>query len=127
MSDPILIFPCGMPQSIAFLDQALANGLTVVGASSLKYEPHAKLYPEWKYLPYITDPTFGIAFKELIDLYNIKAIFSPNIVVWQYLNNLCISEKQVRLLNPNPFDEEIRPYQSAFQLASAVIDDNKPI
>ena len=124
MSDPILIFPCGMPQSIAFLDQALANGLTVVGASSLKYDPHAKLYPEWTYLPYITDPTFGIVFKELIDLYNIKAIFSPNIVVWQYLNNLCIPDNQVRLLNPNPYDEQIRPYQSAFQLAGEVIDDN---
>ena len=124
MANSILIFPCGMPQSIAFLNQSLANGLKVVGASSLNYDPDAHMYPEWAFLPYVTDPTFSSALKDLIDLYDIHAIFSPNIVVWQVIHELCSAESKIRLLNPNPYDEQIRPYHAALQLAGSIIDDN---
>jgi len=124
MANSILIFPCGLPQSIAFLDQALANGLKVVGASSLRYDPQAHLYPKWVFLPYVTDAAFLSSLKNLIEKYDIHAIFSPNIVVWQYLNDFCLAESPVRLLNSNPYDEQIRPYHSALQLAGSIHDDN---
>jgi hypothetical protein len=43
---PTLIFPAGMPGALDFLERALAEGQSVVGASSLPYDPAQKHYPE---------------------------------------------------------------------------------
>ncbi len=112
-----------MPQSLSFLEQALGNGLEVIGASSLRYDPHANRYPVWKYLPYISEASFDESLQLIIESNNISAIFSPNIVIWERLNQFCIKYKKVRLLNPNPYDEQIKPYYSALQLAESVIND----
>ena len=86
MVRPVLIFPAGMPRSLAYLERALADGQRVIGSSSLGHDPARVRYPEWAHLPYITADDFDEALRRVISAFDIGGIFTPNPVVWDYLN-----------------------------------------
>ena len=86
MANPVLIFPAGMPRSLAYLERALAEGQPVIGSSSLGHDPARERYPRWVHLPYVTAPDFDQALRQAIADFGIGGIFTPNPVVWDYLH-----------------------------------------
>jgi hypothetical protein len=110
-----------MPSSIDYLNKCKKNGRNVIGSSSLTYDSARELYQNWASLPYITDLTFDEALQELIQKYEISEIYTPNLVVWNYLEkNLSRIKKGVTLANSSPVDEVLGGYRSAIQKANKI-------
>lgn len=113
-SQPILIFPGGMPKSLEFLAQCRAQNREVIGASSLTYDVAAKEYRRWLYLPFVTDPGFTEKLKEAVEREGIAGIYTPNLVIWQLLHRvLPVIAPRVALLNDSPLSTELARYRSA--------------
>lgn len=118
MSGRVLVFPAGMPRSLSFLEQALREGKSVIGSSSLLHDPAKERYPNWCYLPFVTDDKFNQALREVLSDNSIDAIFTPNAVVWGYLKQTLRSiSPDVVLLNESPMEQELLPYHKALDFA----------
>lgn len=112
-----------MPRSVVYLNKCKEEGRTIIGSSSLAYDPSRKLYPTWATLPYVTDPTFNEALKQLIFEFNIGEIYTPNFVVWDYLDqHLSRLATGVALANTSPVDEMLSGYRAAFKKAKVFTD-----
>lgn len=124
VTKPVLIFPAGMPRSLAYLEQALAAGQSVIGASSLGHDPMRARYPNWIHLPYVTAPEFDAALRHAIVEFEIGGIFTPNPVVWDYLNRR-IGEilPGVTLVNASPIAREVAPYHEALRFGTTLLDE----
>lgn len=128
MTKCILIFPAGMPRSLAFLERALAEGQSVIGASSLGHDPARERYPQWEYLPYVTDPGFDNALREAIARHDVGGIYTPNPVVWDYLNRCLVdSFPGVTLVNGSPIESEVSPYRMALKFGESVVGHPMPL
>lgn len=120
---PVLIFPGGMPRSLEYLQNCLRDGLPVIGASSLEYDVSREKYPSWLFLPYITQPEFDEALKRAVSEFDIGGIYSPNPVVWGYLNHkLKEIAPSVALVNESPVGAELTGYRIARAWARARLD-----
>jgi hypothetical protein len=124
MGKPILVFPAGMPRSLTYLESAQAAGKTVIGSSSLGNDPVRERYPLWVRLPYVTSPDFDDALRCVISQFDIGGIFTPNPVVWDYIN------KKIKdtfpgtfLVNCNPIDSELTRYHKALQFEAEVLSE----
>ena len=116
--EKILIFPAGMPRSLDFLRKCEQDGRAVIGSSSLAYDPAREQYPAWVHLPYVTDPVFDEALKQAVIERDVAEIYTPNAVVWNYLNqNLGRLLPDVVLANASPVDEVLRGYRDALAKA----------
>jgi hypothetical protein len=117
----ILIFPAGMPRSLAFLDRALAKGRSVVGSSSLGHDPARERYSQWVHLPYVGVPGFDASLRQAIVDFDIGGIYTPNPVVWDYLHRcMQASFPGVTLVNGSPVDSEVAPYHQALAFGRLV-------
>lgn len=122
MAKTILVFPAGMPRALAYLEQAVAEGRRVIGSSSLGHDPMRAAYPEWAFLPYVSAPDFNDSLRRLIAEFGIDGIFTPNPVVWDYLQRtLQDIAPGVALVNASPVASEVAPYQKAMQFAASVL------
>lgn len=111
---PVLIFPGGMPRSLEYLERSLRDGQAVIGASSLAHDTAREKYPAWLRLPFVTEPGFDAALKQALSDYDVGAIFSPNPVVWDYLNRVLKElAPGVALVNASPVDGELSGYRAA--------------
>lgn len=127
-SKPVLIFPGGMPRSLEYLEKCLRDGLPVIGASSLDYDVSQKQYPSWLFLPYITQPDFDEALARAIEKHNIGGVYSPNPVVWSYLNRKLRSiAPAIELVNKSPIDYELNSYRTARSWARSRINQSLPV
>lgn len=125
---PTLIFPAGMPRSVAYLNKCKEEGRAVIGSSSLAYDPARELYPAWASLPYVTDPTFDEALQRLIAEFDIGAIYTPNLVVWNYLEqHLNRLATGVVLANTSPVDEVLGGYRAALKKAKGLAESPLPL
>lgn len=125
---PILIFPGGMPRSLEYLQNCLRDGLPVIGASSLDYDVSREKYPSWLFLPYITHHEFDENLKRAITECDIGGIYSPNPVVWGYLNRkLKDIAPNVTLVNESPVGAELSGYRSARIWARSQINHTLPV
>lgn len=116
MSKPVLIFPAGMPRSLAYLERAMAAGQKVIGASSLGNDPVRERYPAWVRLPYVTSADFDRALRCVIDEFDIGGIYTPNPVVWDYIHRQNRSAFPiVSLINDDPIATETARYKRALQ------------
>jgi Methyltransferase domain len=123
LKKPVLIFPAGMPRALEFLDRAVGEGRDVIGASSLAHDPSRERYPIWVYLPYITASSFDDALKQAIVDFNIGGIYTPNPVVWDYLNrNLRELAPDILLINSSPIDAELSLYRKSLVFGQSIID-----
>ena len=121
MTKRILVFPAGMPHSLAFLDHALAEGQSVVGSSSLGCDPVRERYPLWVHLPYVGVSSFDESLRQAIVDFDIGGIYTPNLVVWDYLHrSIQISFPGVTLVNGSPVDSEMAPYHKALEFGLSV-------
>jgi hypothetical protein len=125
---PILIFPGGMPRSLEYLQNCLRDGLPVIGASSLDYDVSREKYPSWLFLPYITQPEFDEALKQAVAEFDIGGVFTPNPVIWGYLNHkLKEIAPGVVLVNESPVGAELTGYRAARSWARARLDHPLPL
>lgn len=125
MAKPVLIFPGGMPRSLDFLQQCLRQKRPAIGASSLGYDAAQVRFPAWVRLPYVTDPGFDAALREVVAEHGIGEIYTPNIVVWNHLNQT-LGEMgiDVVLANISPVDEALDPYRAALAKSRHFIADH---
>ncbi len=96
----------------------------VIGASSLGYDASREKYPTWIHLPYVTDLRFDEALKQAIVKYDIGEIYTPNIVVWNHLNQTLGKQiPGVALANTSPVDEVLSGYRGALAKARYLVAD----
>ncbi len=121
MKKTTLIFPAGMPRSLDYLQKCLTEERNIIGASSLAYDAARNQYPAWVHLPYVTDPGFDDALKQAVTEFGIDEIYTPNIVVWNHLQQtLGELMSGVALANPSPADEALSGYRGALNKARAL-------
>jgi hypothetical protein len=121
MAGSVLVFPAGMPRSLVFMSRAVADGLRVIGASSLGHDPARIRYPEWVQLPYVTDASFDAALQKAISDLGVDRIFTPNLVVWNYLSGRIAQHfPGLALVNPSPLISEVAPYHDALRFAASL-------
>lgn len=125
---PILIFPGGMPRSLEYLQKCLREGQAVIGASSLDYDVSREKYPAWLYLPFVTQPEFDNALKQAILTFDIGGVYSPNPVVWNYLNRVLKEiAPGIPLANDSPVSMELSGYRAARNHARAMLERPLPL
>jgi len=125
---PILVFPGGMPRSLEYLQRCLRDGQAVIGASSLDYDVSREKYPSWLYLPYVTDTGFDDSLKQVIQEFDIGGVYSPNPVVWNYLNRVLKElAPGVPLVNESPVDAELSGYRAARNRARTLFEEPLPL
>jgi hypothetical protein len=123
-----LIFPAGMPRSLAYLEAALRDGVEVIGASSLDFDPARGRYPSWAQLPYVNTQGFDAALRSLIEREGITEIFTPNPVVWHHLHGSLPSlAPAVTLANVSPAQHEMEPYRAARRKAEEHLADQSAV
>jgi cephalosporin hydroxylase len=85
-------------------------------------------YPAWLSLPFITQPEFDEALKQAISESNIGGIYSPNLVVWDYLNRV-LNELApgVTLVNASPVNMELSGFRAARSHAHCLLDRPLPL
>jgi hypothetical protein len=124
----ILIFPGGMPRSLEYLQKCLREGQAVIGASSLALDSSQEKYPAWVSLPFVTQPEFNHALKQAISESNVGGIYSPNPVVWDYLNRtLKELASGVTLINDSPVNVELSSYRAARSHAHSLLGRPLPL
>jgi hypothetical protein len=125
---PILIFPGGMPRSLEYLQKCLRDGQSVIGASSLDYDVSREQYPAWLHLPFVTQPEFGSALKQAISDFDVGGVYSPNPVIWDYLNRVLHEiAPDIPLVNDSPVSTELYGYRTARNHARALLDNPLPL
>lgn len=113
MRKTTLIFPGGMPGSLAHLELCGASGSTAIGASSLPYDTSAARYSEWTHLPFVADPDFDATLDTLIVARGVTDIFTPHPIVWNHLNARAEAGRlRASLLKP-PAVSDSKPYRLA--------------
>lgn len=121
----VLIFPAGMPRSLEYMRRAVKDGKSVIGASSLKYDSAKNSYPNWLYLPYVSAPDFLSELAEAIAQHGIDEIYTPNPVVWPYLQRkLPELSPGVTLLGGPPDDEVLEAYQMGLKFARSILAEH---
>jgi Methyltransferase domain len=101
--ETVLVFPGGLPDSLTFCTQARARGCTVVGASSLAFDPATAAYDHWAFLPYVHKADFAEALAEVIGRHGATAVYSPHEVVSGVLAEILgKAAPGVRLIQANP-------------------------
>lgn len=111
-----------MPRALDYLQKCLREGQDVIGASSLGYDPSQEKYPVWAHLPYVTDSEFNEALKQVVEKFDIGEIYTPNIVVWNHLNQILGKLiPGVILANTSPIDEVLSGYRLALTKARFLV------
>ena len=117
-----------MPRALDYLQKCLRDGQAIIGASSLNYDVSREKYPAWLYLPFVTQPEFDDALKQAILKFDIGGVYSPNLVVWNYLNRaLKALAPDVVLVNGSPVDAELSGYRAAHDHARALLERPLPL
>ncbi len=113
-----------MPRSLAYAEQARADGRDVIGASSLGHDPASTQYEHWLHIPFVTDPEFIPMLKAAVKTHEITAVYTPNAVIWDVLND-CLAKDfpGLRLVNRSPMSEVTAPYAKAEAFAQSVAQD----
>lgn len=128
MAKAILIFPAGMPRALEYLADCEREQRKVIGASSLAYDPARQLYSDWLTLPYVNHETFPIELAQAIERADIGSIYSPNPVVWDYLNRMLATiAPGVVLQNSSPVDSELETYRVAKQRSASLLATTLPL
>lgn len=123
-SRSVLVFPAGMPPSLAWARRAAHEGLRIVGASSLACDPAQSSYREWVSLPWIGDRDFGNVLGHSLAEKHIDAVFTPHPVVWMKLRDLLPKvAPSARLEAELPLDAELAEYRAYRDIAAGFARD----
>jgi len=118
--ETVLVFPCGLPDSVAYAAEARSAGKRVVGASSLRFDPAAAHYDDWHYLPYVHEDDFREHLMRTLETTGARAVFTPHDVVSTVLSETLPDLPGVRLLNMSPVAAKMREYAALNHRADAI-------
>ena len=122
MSRRVLVFPGGMPKSIEYANQLRSQTVEVVGASSLRFDNAKAHYDSWRFLPFITEPNFSDELAKVILEFEISEIYTPNLVVWNFLSSeLSKIVPGVELANRSPVDDALEGYRKSLSKARSTL------
>jgi len=123
MSDTVLIFPGGLPESQRIRDEARSSGYRVLGASALSYDPVASSYDAWEHLPYVHHLQFSERLTQVLLEHQISTIYSPHEVTSSVLAVLLPQiAPNVRLIAPNPLLRTEEVYRKVLAKAQMATD-----
>ncbi len=118
--ETVLVFPCGLPDSVAYAAEARSAGKRVVGASSLRFDPAAVHYDDWHYLPYVHEADFREQLMRTLETTGARAVFTPHDVVSTVLSEALPDLPGIRLLNMSPVAAKMREYEALHQRAARI-------
>ena len=115
-----LIFPCCVPDAIAYGEAAQARGEAVIAASSLAYDSTAQHFPGWFRLPSVYEPGFPAALDVAVRRHGITRIFAAVSGAHWVLQGL-IRERQLplTLLGEMPVVQHARAHADLMARATA--------
>ncbi len=117
--DLTLVFPAGLPGAQRYREQAQAAGRSLIGASSLAFDPASGAYDDWVVLPYVHEPEFAAAIGDLASSRGVTAIFSPHQVVSEVLGEILPRVAPgVRLIDANPMTSAAASYRASLARAT---------
>jgi len=118
-AEVVLVFPGGLPDAQRFRAEAQARGQTVIGASSLTFDPASQAYETWETLPYVHDAAFAARLAQLIGRRAVTAIYAPHEVISGVLCDILPTiAPGVRLIDPNPLKKIELGYRDLLRGAS---------
>jgi hypothetical protein len=118
VTETILVFPAGLPESLRFSAESEARGARVIGASSLAFDAAAGAYGAWENLPYVHEENFAEALGAVVQRLGVQAVYSPHEVVAGVLADVMGTVAPgVRLIAPNPVKAEERAYAERYRRA----------
>jgi predicted O-methyltransferase YrrM len=107
-----LIFPCCVPEGLAYGEEAQARGEAVVAASSLAYDATAPLFPIWLRLPSVYEPEFAAALRAVIAAHGITRVFAPvSGAHWVLQRMIREGELDLTLLGELPVTQHAREHE----------------
>ncbi len=119
--DTVLVFPCGLPDAIAYASEARLSGKRVIGASSLRFDPAASHYDDWLYLPYVHDDSFVAELTAAVAGAGITTVFTPHDVVSSVLKDVLPRVLPgIQLRNTSPIKAKTREYANLHVRADAL-------
>lgn len=118
--ETVLVFPCGLPDAVAFAAEARSAGKRVIGASSLRFDPAAVHYDDWHYLPYVHEADFRETLMRTLEKTGARAVFTPHDVVSTVLSEALPDLPGIRLLNMSPVAAKMREYAALHKRAAAI-------
>ncbi len=118
--ETVLVFPCGLPESVDYAEKARSAGKRVVGASSLRFDPAAVHYDDWHFLPYVHEAGFREQLMRTLETTGARAVFTPHDVVSSVLSETLPDDSGVRLLNTSPVAAKMREYAALNRRAAAI-------
>jgi len=130
----ILVFPSSMSDALPFIEQARAFGATIVGASSMSYDPNASRCDCWVRLPRVDEAGFADRLRGVLAEHHLDRIFCPNNVAHDVIGTLIQDGAITAELIPSPFRGELARYESlaaraddALRLACGISDESRAI
>ncbi|MFN3808131.1 class I SAM-dependent methyltransferase [Asticcacaulis sp.] len=123
MTGKVLVFPAGQPDGLRFREEASLRGQTVVGASSLAFDPVRELYDDWAILPYVHEDGFESAFIALVRGHAIAEVYAPHEVIFGVVSRILNRYiPDVRLLGTSPLSAKEREYRRLHEKTHALIN-----
>ncbi|WP_443748599.1 class I SAM-dependent methyltransferase [Asticcacaulis solisilvae] len=121
--ETVLVFPCGLPESVDYAARAKSAGKRVVGASSLRFDPAAVHYDDWHFLPYVHEADFREELMRTLETTGARSIFTPHDVVSTVLTET-LPDTDIKLLNTSPVAAKMREYQALYNRADRIAADD---
>lgn len=116
--ETILVFPCGLPDSVAYAAEARSAGNRVIGASSMRFDPAASHYDDWLYLPYVHEDSFVAELQAAVSGAGITTVYTPHDVVSSVLSDVLPRVMpDVQLHNIFPIAVKTREYRGVRERA----------
>jgi hypothetical protein len=130
-----LIFPCCVPEGVAYAGAARERGEKVVAASSLACDATAGRFETWFRLPSVYDGDFVQHLEQAVGKYDIARIYCPVPVAYAALNRLAREGKlSVPLVGEMPDRRHAREHRTlmesavaAHRLIQAVCEGRSPL
>jgi hypothetical protein len=119
--DATLIFPCCVPEGVAYAGSARQRGEQVVAASSLPYDTTACEFETWFRLPSVYDSDFARRLQDAVTKYNIARIYCPVSVARIALMRLVHEGRlSIPIVGEMPTDRHAHEHQSLMASATSI-------
>ena len=106
-----LLFPCCVPEALAYAEEAARRGEPIVAASSLTFDETASQFPKWFPLPAVYAKDFPDRLREAMRTHAIERVFAPvSAAHWALERLVARGEIDVRLLGEMPVRRHAREH-----------------
>jgi hypothetical protein len=120
-TDVTLIFPSCLPHGELYAEAARERGERVVAASSLRFDPTARKFDTWFYLPSVHEEDFQQRLNEAIAEYDIARVYCPVLTAYDVLNRLIEEGKlSIKVIGDIPLCRSAFEHREIMKSAAAL-------